>query len=125
MHASDLTAYDTVRYVSRPFAQTHPDRLATMAAWFGMRPAPVEHCRLLELGCGSGANIIPMTLGLPESYFVGVDLAPTPIAEGQAVISELGLPHVELRALDVTRAARGSRTVRLHRRARTLFVGRA
>jgi methyltransferase-like protein/trans-aconitate methyltransferase len=101
MDASDLTAYDTVRYLSRPFAQTHPDRLATMAAWFGMHPAPVEQCRLLELGCGSGANIIPMALGLPESYFVGVDLARTPIAEGKAVISELGLPHVELRALDL------------------------
>src|SRR5438876_12454731 len=42
-----------------------------------------------------------MALGLPESYFVGVDLARTPIAEGKAVISELGLPHVELRALDL------------------------
>src|SRR5262249_50310498 len=55
---SALTAYDTIPYGSRPFAQTHPDRLATMATWFGLQPAPVEHCRVLELGCGSGANII-------------------------------------------------------------------
>jgi methyltransferase-like protein len=100
-YASDLTDYDKVRYFSRPFAQTHPDRLATMAAWFGMRPAPVEHCRLLELGCGNGANVIPMALGLPESSFVGVDLAPTPIAEGQAIITELGLTNVGLHALDL------------------------
>jgi SAM-dependent methyltransferase len=101
MDVTTLTAYDTVRYISRPFAQTHPDRLASMATWFGMRPAPVEHSRVLELGCGSGANLIPMALGLPESQFLGIDLAPTPIAEGQAIAAELGLTNIELRTLDV------------------------
>src|SRR5437762_221844 len=91
-----VTAYDEVRYLSRPFAQTHPDRLATLAEWFGMRAAPVERCRVLELGCGSGANIVPMALGLPDSQFVGVDLARTPIVEGQAVVAELGLPNIQL-----------------------------
>lgn len=40
-------------------------------------------------------------LGLPDSQFVGIDLAQTPIAEGQAVIIELGLQNIQLTALDV------------------------
>src|SRR5262252_5947803 len=96
-----LTQYDEVRYTSRPLAQTHPDRLATLASWFGMRPAAVDRCRVLELGCGTGANLIPMALGLPESSFVGVDLATSAIAEGQAMATALELANIDLRALDV------------------------
>jgi hypothetical protein len=45
------TLYDEVLYPSGLYAQTHPDRLATMATLFGMRPEPVDRCRVLELGC--------------------------------------------------------------------------
>jgi len=47
--------------------------LSTIATLFGMNPAPVEHCRVLELGCGNGGNLIPMAFGLPQSEFVGID----------------------------------------------------
>ena len=40
--------------------QTHPDRLATIALLYGMAPRPVDRCRVLELGCGDGSNLIPM-----------------------------------------------------------------
>src|SRR5262249_10589850 len=59
------TSYDEVPYESYPFSQTHPDRLATVATLFGMRPAPVDRCRVLELGCAAGGNLIPMALALP------------------------------------------------------------
>ena len=71
------TLYDEVPYPNLPFPQTHPDRLATLATLFGMAPAPVERCRVLELGCGAGGNLIPMALGLPESELLGIDLAAT------------------------------------------------
>ena len=48
--------YDAVPYPGHPFAQTHPDRLATLATLFGLRPAPPERCRVLELGCGDGGQ---------------------------------------------------------------------
>ena len=60
-------AYDAVNYPSFPLAQTHPDRLSVLATLFGLSPAPVEQCRVLELGCGEGSNIIPMALQLPGS----------------------------------------------------------
>lgn len=100
------TLYDDVPYPSVPFPQTHPDRLATLATLFGMRTAPVERCRVLELGCGDGGNLIPMALVLPESRFVGLDLAGEPIGRGQATINALGLRNVELRQEDLRDLAR-------------------
>jgi len=45
------TSYDLIPYQSHAYPQTHPDRLATLAHIFGLTPAPVTRCRVLELGC--------------------------------------------------------------------------
>jgi SAM-dependent methyltransferase len=95
------TSYDLVAYPSYTHTQTHPDRLAVIARLFGMRPAPVERCRVLELGCGGGSNLIPMAANLPQSQFYGMDLAAKPVAEGQASIAALGLANIRLEAGDV------------------------
>ena len=81
--------------------QTHPDRLATLATLFGMAPAPIDRCRVLELGCGDGSNLIPMALQLPHSEFVGIDLAARPIARGVAMAAALGLRNVALYPKDI------------------------
>jgi SAM-dependent methyltransferase len=78
--------------------QTHPDRLATLATLFGLRPAPPERCRVLELGCGDGGNLVPMALALPDSTFVGIDVALTATARGQGLVDALGLGNVTLLA---------------------------
>ncbi|MCC6178899.1 MAG: class I SAM-dependent methyltransferase [Chloroflexi bacterium] len=93
--------YDHVLYPSVPFPQTHPDRLAVLASLYGMRPAPVERCRVLEIGCGSGGNLIPMALGLPGSRFLGIDAARSAIAHGHATADALGLKNVTLRQEDL------------------------
>jgi methyltransferase-like protein/cyclopropane fatty-acyl-phospholipid synthase-like methyltransferase len=95
------TAYDAVAYPGYAYARTHPDRLATQAVLFGLDPAPVDRCRVLEIGCGDGGNLVPMALDLPGSQFVGIDLAEQPVARGTALADDLGLSNVELRALDV------------------------
>jgi methyltransferase-like protein len=95
------TAYDKVPYHSVAFNQTHPDRLATLATFLGMEPAPVEACRVLELGCASGGNLIPMAAGLPEGQFVGLDLSVRQVEEGQAIIKALGLTNISLRRMDI------------------------
>jgi len=93
--------YDTVAYPGHPFAQTHPDRLATLAALCGLSFAPVKTCRVLELGCGDGGNLIPMAVGLPDATFTGVDLAAKPIADGNLIIGELKLGNIQLHAADL------------------------
>jgi SAM-dependent methyltransferase len=93
--------YNRVLYGSQPVAQTHPTNLAALAILFGMHPAPVGRCRALELGCGNGANLIPMALTLPKSQFVGIDLAEIPIRTAQELASELGLLNCAFRHLDL------------------------
>ena len=95
------TAYDEVPYVSFPFPQTHPDRLATIATLLGMDPPPVGRCRVLELGCAAGGNLIPMALGLPDSEFVGIDLSTRQIAEGRAAVDALGLQNITLEPVNI------------------------
>jgi methyltransferase-like protein/SAM-dependent methyltransferase len=94
-------SYDQVPYPSLSYTQSHPDRLATLATLLGMHPPPVERCRVLELGCASGGNLIPMAYGLPESEFVGIDYAARQVAEGQAAVAALGLENIALKHLDI------------------------
>ena len=82
MSTTAATSYDDFPYPVYVFPQTHPDRLAAIAALLGLSPPPVERCRVLELGCASGSNLIPMAEALPQADFVGIDLSQRQIAEG-------------------------------------------
>src|SRR5437763_13996896 len=101
MDAINITAYDEVAYPSYVYPQTHPDRLATIATVLGMNPAPVEACRVLEMGCGAGGNLIPMAFDLSESSFVGIALAGTAIKQGKDLIAALGLKKLSPQQLHV------------------------
>ncbi len=96
-----LEAYEEVAYVGRPNRNSHPDRLATIATLLGMQAAHPASCRVLELACGDGANLIPIAASLPGSTFVGFDFAPTGIARAQRMAAELGLTNIEFLALDL------------------------
>src|ERR1035441_8734717 len=96
MDNSQLTSYDLVAYPSYTHAQTHPDRLGVIGSLLGLEPAAVDHCRVLELGCGTGSNLVPMAWGLPQSQFFGIDLAARALAQGQQMIRDLGLKNLRL-----------------------------
>jgi SAM-dependent methyltransferase len=96
-----MTAYDETLYPGRPYPQSHPAHLAAVATLFGMSPAPVERCRVLEVACGDAANLIPMALGLSGSEFVGFDLARRPIEAGKGLAAQLGLRNLSLGVLDL------------------------
>jgi SAM-dependent methyltransferase len=101
------TEYNQIAYPSAIYSQTHPDRLATIARLFGLSPERVEKCRVLELGCGDGANLIAMASTLPKAHFVGIDLATEPIRRGKEMLNALGLQNVELQTGDIMEAALG------------------
>ncbi|MFZ2029049.1 MAG: class I SAM-dependent methyltransferase [Vitreimonas sp.] len=88
-------------YTSQPFFFTQPATLAAMAALHGVEAAPAEAARVLELGCASGGNIIPMAARFPDASFVGIDLEPDAIAEGQRRIAALGLSNIKLETADI------------------------
>jgi SAM-dependent methyltransferase len=96
-----LDAYEEVAYVGRPNRNSHPDRMATIATLLGMNPAPPASCRVLELACGDGANLIPVAASLPGSTFVGIDFAPSAIAHAQRMAAGLNLTNIEFLALDL------------------------
>jgi SAM-dependent methyltransferase len=93
--------YDDYLYDDFPFGETHPDRLEAIATLFGLRPAPATRCRVLEIGAGRGGNLLPLAAALPESSFVGFDLAARPIAIATELAGAAGLSNVDLRAVDV------------------------
>lgn len=95
--------YDSIPYTKHVYQQTQPNTLATLAILFGMRPPPVETCRVLELGCASGINTIAMAQAIPNGEFIGVDFSEQQIREGQENISRLGLPNIQLKPLNITR----------------------
>src|SRR3954462_531886 len=96
------SSYDAVPYSVGAFPQTRPDRLATLATLFGIAPAAPARCRVLELGCAAGGNIIPMALADPGSKFVGIDLSARQIADAQATARQLNLSNIDLRAMSIT-----------------------
>ena len=100
--SQELTSYDEVPYSSHPYAQTHPFRMSVLGMLFGMKPTPVDRCRVLELGCAGGGNLVPMAAVMPESRFVGIDLSSVQIADGQRMVEALGLTNIELKHLSIT-----------------------
>ena len=97
---SDST-YDGIPYPGFTFSQTHPDLLATMGRLHGLSTADPRACRVLEAGCGTGANLLLMAHTLPESEFVGIDLSAVQIDIAKTGASELGLKNVSFEQRDI------------------------
>jgi len=96
-----MDPYDTFHYESIAFPDTHPANLAVLGRLFGLDTAEPHACRVLELGCASGGNLIPMAWHLPRTRFLGIDLSRGQVEQGQALISLLGLANIELRQGDI------------------------
>src|SRR5690606_12367887 len=93
--------YDQTPYPDLSYVHTHPDRLATLATLLGLKPQPVAGCRLLEIGCAAGGNLLPMAYSIPGGEFVGIDYSARQIEEGHRRIGELGLRNVRLVCQDL------------------------
>lgn len=101
-------SYDAVPYPSFTFPQTNPSRLAVMGVYHGMAPASPESCRVLELGCGDGANLMSFASIFPTSEFLGIDLSAVHIDEARSTAEQLGLDNTAFLQRDVTEFDRDS-----------------
>ena len=102
MPTESRSSYDELPYSEGCFHVSHPDHLATLAVVHGIPAPPVERCRVLELGCARGGNLLPMALELPDATFIGVDLSERQIAQARETAARLGLSNVDLRAMSLT-----------------------
>jgi len=99
--AASAGDFDQLPYPSMPFAYTQPTHLAALATLYGLQPPPADSARVLELGCASGGNIIPLAARFPKAHFVGLDLSAQHIREGSRRIATLGLKNIDLRQGDL------------------------
>jgi len=94
-------SYDELPYPELFFAQSHPNRQAAVATLFGVIPPVVEHCRVLELGCATGTNVMSMASQMPAAEFLGIDLSNRQIGQGREIVSLLELNNVQLKNIDL------------------------
>src|SRR3954451_2385372 len=102
MQPTQKNSYDEVPYESLPVQGSHPDRLFTLARLPGVEAPALATCRVLELGCAGGGNLIPMALERPGAQFTGVDLSAVQVADAAALIQALQLDNVKVMAMSVT-----------------------
>jgi len=95
------SSYDEIPYPSYAFSQSHPNRLAAVARLVGQTPPPLDNCRVLELGCAYGDNLIPMAMSMPNCQFVGIDLSARQIAEANRAARELGVDNLKMLQADI------------------------
>ena len=97
------SSYDDTPYPVISFSESHPRRLQAVAHLLGLRAASPENCRVLELGCAVGGNIVPMAYSLPASKCVGIDLSAPQIERARAFADAVGLKDkIDLRAASIT-----------------------
>ena len=95
--------YNLLPYPSMPFAYTQPAHLAALTALFGVEAPAADRARVLELGCASGGNIIPLAARFPNASFLGIDLSQRQIDDGSRRIAALGISNVEVRQGDLAK----------------------
>ena len=93
--------YERTQYVSYAYALSHPDHLAVIGRLFGLTPPDPASARILEIGCASGGNLIPVAMNYPQSRCLGIDLSDSHIEAGREDIAAFGLTNVSLEARDL------------------------
>ena len=95
-------SYDLCPYPQVSHGRSHPSYLAALACLYGIEPPELESCRILEIGCGPGGNLIPISLSHPGTECLGIDISSFQIEEGKKTIDRLGHPNnIQLIKMDV------------------------
>ena len=87
--------YDAVPYQSYPYAVTRPANLYTVGTLFGVSAPDFRTARVLELGCASGDNLIPLAFQYPDGHYIGVDFSERQIEMAAKTVSELDVKNIE------------------------------
>lgn len=94
-------SYDKVAYPSYVFQHIRPDRLAAIAVIHGIPPYDIGNARILELGCGDGANLLSIAYSMPDTRCVGIDLSAARISDATRSAAEIGITNTEFLHADV------------------------
>lgn len=95
------SSFDALPYRHGAIPATHPARLGVIARLLGRSAAPPDRCRVLELGCGEGMNLLPLAERFPDSEFVGVDFSAEQIRVGEEARRAAGIGNARLICADL------------------------
>jgi hypothetical protein len=101
-----------VPYPAWPIPEAAPARIAAMMGLSGWPFRAPSTCRMLELGCASAGNLLPLACSHPRAQFVGVDLDASEIAVASGLARQLALDNLRLLPIsveDVVAELRGER----------------
>ena len=100
--AINAAHYDKLPYISNPFPFSQPCRIGAIARLFGLTPVDPARARILEIGCASGGNIIPLAARYPMASVVGIDISAVQVEAGCARIVAQGLDNIKIHCASIT-----------------------
>lgn len=96
-----MKLYEDLPYESFAYWYTRPEYLHAVAQLFGHAAPDIKTCRVLEMGCSTGGNLIWMALAYPEAQFVGIDLSDIQVEEARRRAQLVGLENLWFHSLSI------------------------
>lgn len=94
-------SYDTLPYRHGAVLHSHPARIGAIARLLGIPAALPDRCRVLELGCAEGMNLLPLAERFPRAQFIGVDSSAGQIGVGEQARLVARLENAKLVCVDL------------------------
>lgn len=99
-----MTDYETIPYLGYPIPAMHPRRLAWTSRVFGGPRPELTRARVLEIGCGDGANLLAVAAFAPDWTLLGLDSSPHGLALAREGALRSGLNNVRFEEADIATA---------------------
>jgi 2-polyprenyl-3-methyl-5-hydroxy-6-metoxy-1,4-benzoquinol methylase len=93
--------YETRVYPAMSHPLSDPAVCAVAAVLGGLSPRHPAGARILEIGCCSGMNLIPLAMRWPGSRFDGLDLSVSSIHEAVKLAAAAEVRNVDFQAVDL------------------------
>jgi methyltransferase-like protein/2-polyprenyl-3-methyl-5-hydroxy-6-metoxy-1,4-benzoquinol methylase len=98
---STSTPYDTLPYPLYTYPATHIGKIGAVGRIFGLNAIDPARARVLELGCGTGVNLLAMAQIFPDGEFVGIDASKRQIDDGREILAATGVKNLRLMNADL------------------------
>lgn len=86
---------------SEPNKNWSPRHLQAMAYLYGLKAPNMTQASILELGCGTGENLLPIAHSYPQAQITGIDIDDEKTQLGQAHITQQKLTNLQLYTADI------------------------
>lgn len=93
--------YETRAYPAMSHPLSDPAVSAVAAMLGGLDVRHPARARILEIGCCSGHNLIPLAMRWPDSRFVGIDLSAPSVQNARELATVAGVNNIGFHAVDL------------------------